>query len=282
MGNNDWHTISGNNLEASCSRIHSSLRTLSMSNEDSPEPRSVVAKVKNRDETPEMSPSTASGWYPNPDGSPNQRRWDGKEWTTETRPYPSPNSVVDVNHKLRGEAPLSSKGRRLEFVNRISRPGWIMILSGLVIVTLATVLPTISAGRNNENSSGQNQIEVTKSTSQPKPEAKKPTPAGPVLIPLGSPIVSPNFSLVIDSVEVLDQIETNYDGPIVADPGTRLVLVHSTISVTGSAIDLTCAVLQRYSFKPTTPINQRWHRFLRDLAFRGIRNAITRRLLVKP
>ena len=67
-----------------------------------------------------------------------------------------------------------------------------------------------------------------------------PTPAIPTIVPMGSPIVGENYSLVINSVEILDQLETTSGGPIVADSGTQLVLIHSTISITGNAQDLTC------------------------------------------
>lgn len=37
-------------------------------------------------------PQPSAGWYPDPSGSPNQRRWDGQAWTEETRAFPAPSA----------------------------------------------------------------------------------------------------------------------------------------------------------------------------------------------
>jgi hypothetical protein len=36
-----------------------------------------------------LSAARAPGWYPDPQGAPNQQYWDGTVWTGQTRPYPS-------------------------------------------------------------------------------------------------------------------------------------------------------------------------------------------------
>lgn len=178
------------------------------------------------------------GWYPNPDGTANQRRWDGNSWTNETREYPPP-SGVDGKSPHDESAPTE---QQTDFFKSIPKSGWVVI-AGVValILLLAAILPAFSKGIQDEQAAAIKSSSHPLTTSHATVAPVKPTPTGPVVVPIGSPIVSPNYSLVIDSVEVLDQIETNYGGPIVADPGTKLVLVHSTISVKGSAIDLTCA-----------------------------------------
>lgn len=49
------------------------------------------------------------GWYPDPDGKPSERYWDGLKWTSESRPFsvltgkPKPQSKstgLDSNEKL--------------------------------------------------------------------------------------------------------------------------------------------------------------------------------------
>lgn len=181
------------------------------------------------------------GWYPNPDGSANERRWDGKKWTDETREYPPPVSGSTEKAIPVKEAALQNDVDRPDLFQRIPRWGWITIAGAIaLILVLAAVVPAFNEGLASQEASNKKQVSHPLITPQPEVAPVQPTPAGPVLIPMGSPIVSPNFSMVIDSVEVLDQIETNYDGPIVADPGTKLVLVHSTITITGNAQDLTC------------------------------------------
>lgn len=128
---------------------------------------------------------------------------------------------------------------------------WIAVGSlGVILLVVVTVFVTVLAIGNNESR------DVAATTPDPSPAAPS-TPASPPapaipsetvapvepsteVIPLGSPIVSPNYSLVINSVEVLDQIDTVSGTPIVAPAGTKLVLVRSTIAITGNAQDLTC------------------------------------------
>lgn len=72
-------------------------------------------------------------------------------------------------------------------------------------------------------------------------QGAQPSPQSlPLAVPRGSPVTSPNYSLVVDSVEVVDRIETTSGPPILAPSGTKLVLVHTTVKVTGNAQDLTC------------------------------------------
>ena len=53
--------------------------------------------------------SVPPGWYPDPEGRPSERYWDGNSWTSETRPYsfvadkpaPMTNKVgLDQNEKI--------------------------------------------------------------------------------------------------------------------------------------------------------------------------------------
>lgn len=135
------------------------------------------------------------------------------------------------------------RGKVASFIGGL--PKWVIFAiaaSAILIVVLAIAIPASSLGKASAQATPTKSV-TPKSYSPPLPipvvPKITPTPIGPVVVPVGSPVVSPNYSLVIDSVEVLDQIETTSGGPIVADPGTQLVLVHSTITVTGNAIDLT-------------------------------------------
>src|SRR5215212_4621871 len=35
-----------------------------------------------------MQPAPPPGWYPDPSGAPQQRWWDGQQWTQQTQPRP--------------------------------------------------------------------------------------------------------------------------------------------------------------------------------------------------
>jgi len=40
------------------------------------------------------------GWYPDPDGKPCNRYWDGANWTLETRPLGYQNSSNEISQKI--------------------------------------------------------------------------------------------------------------------------------------------------------------------------------------
>lgn len=176
------------------------------------------------------------GWYPNPDGSTNQRYWDGENWTSEIRDFAPPSSTPGNESEL----PAQAQAPQTDYFRGVKkRPVWLKVLGLIAIVLLFFIfLRSCSSTQVNDQKSAQ--LEVVQPEAQLPVEEVPAEPETPAVVPLGSPIVSPNYSLVIDSVEVLDQIDTNYGGPILADPGTKLVLVHSTISITGNAIDLSC------------------------------------------
>lgn len=44
--------------------------------------------------------SIAEGWYPDPDGKPCERFWNGNEWTSDTRPLSAGQQVTGVSATL--------------------------------------------------------------------------------------------------------------------------------------------------------------------------------------
>jgi hypothetical protein len=70
----------------------------------------------------------AAGWYPDPDGRPCDRYWDGNAWTLQTRP------LTQNTPK-----PVTSSAVANSTPNKIS-PGWwvvIIILGILCVIGLA-------------------------------------------------------------------------------------------------------------------------------------------------
>jgi hypothetical protein len=47
-----------------------------------------------------MMSQVSPGWYPDPDGKPCHRFWDGANWTLETRPLGFQNSSNDANQEM--------------------------------------------------------------------------------------------------------------------------------------------------------------------------------------
>lgn len=162
----------------------------------------------------------------------------------------------------------------VQLANRI-KPEFIAILGAAIVVGLVAIVPMLSEGARetkatitpkpnitfperstsaspspmsdssseNSNASSAQSSAPQNSTVTVPPSGQVSQPSTPtvVTVPLGSAITTPNFSLVINSVEILDQIGTVNGGALVAPPGTKLVLLSTTISIFGNAIDLSCA-----------------------------------------
>lgn len=89
------------------------------------------------------TPSTTTipaGWYPDPAGAAQWRLWNGRDWTTLTKPY---NTMVTTVPPLAAMAPASA----LRWVRRVGIPAYFGGL-GLLLSTLAhwpgTAQPTSS------------------------------------------------------------------------------------------------------------------------------------------
>lgn len=76
------------------------------------------------------TPEGTSGWHPDPSGEPQERYWDGGQWTKETRPYAAPTSgeTAVATSMPRGSTRPSSTGRTL------------------VLISLAVVLIAVGVG----------------------------------------------------------------------------------------------------------------------------------------
>ncbi|MDJ0376728.1 DUF2510 domain-containing protein [Cryobacterium sp. PH31-L1] len=193
-----------------------------------------------------------AGWHPNPDGSLTERRWDGAVWTDETREYPPP-ATAPKSRATKAAAPstrpLPKSAAFVAVIRRLPKWSWAAVALALIV---AISVPIAIVNAKNPAGASDSAESIVKRSAVPfsaAPDAAVPTaapvpvvstPASPTIVPMGSPIVGENYSLVINSVDIVDQLETTSGGPIVADPGTQLVLIHSTISITGNAQDLTC------------------------------------------
>jgi hypothetical protein len=73
--------------------------------------------------------SIAEGWYPDPDGKPCERYWDGSDWTDRTRPISSQTGTNLQDKKVNKE----STQRTYPFL------GWVLIgVAGLVLFSCIT------------------------------------------------------------------------------------------------------------------------------------------------
>lgn len=49
-----------------------------------------------------MSDQIQPGWYRDPEGLPRQRYWDGKSWTSDTRPMILKTEQIPLKHERSG------------------------------------------------------------------------------------------------------------------------------------------------------------------------------------
>lgn len=49
--------------------------------------------------------SNPTGWYPDPSNAPQQRYWDGGQWTNETRPFDPPEAASESRKKSSKKKP---------------------------------------------------------------------------------------------------------------------------------------------------------------------------------
>jgi hypothetical protein len=108
-------------------------------------------------------PSTsdmAAGWYPDPSGEPQQRYWNGEQWTKQTRPYPAPTAHAtgiaagadpQVNPAAAAAAPTTS--------TRPSSAGRTIILVGLAIVLSAVGIGAVVFSRQSADQAAREAAE---------------------------------------------------------------------------------------------------------------------------
>jgi len=111
-------------------------------------------------------------------------------------------------------------------------------------ITFPEQLPSASPSTTSSSSTTTSNSKASQASTvvtPPSGQVSSQTTPPAITVPLGSAITTPNFALTINSVEILDQIGTVNGGALVAPAGTKLVLLRTTISVYGDAIDLSCA-----------------------------------------
>ena len=96
------------------------------------------------------------GWYPDPDGKPSDRYWDGSSWTDQTRPQVS---KIQQNNPAPSASPKSQK-------KSIGCFGWAGIVFAVLIV-IAVAFPSSENEDSNRDNSQNSQAEDT-----PLPEIK--------------------------------------------------------------------------------------------------------------
>lgn len=193
----------------------------------------------------------APGWYPDPDGSASPRWWNGTQWTDDRYMGLVAEPVSATAAETVGAttpAGAATKGWR-------QLPKWVWAVAAAVIMLVVAGSVVMAMGL----ASTDNQPEATPTrtaspataapTQAPKSVVTAPVPAQPAaplvptpsIVPLGTSIASKNFTITVHSAEVTDTVQTRQGAPLVAEPGTDLVLVKSTFTVTGpDAVDLSC------------------------------------------
>jgi hypothetical protein len=83
------------------------------------------------------APVAAAGWFPDPDGLPTQRWWDGKSWTEQLAPLPAPTQAAAAAPQSATLTAVAEPERLLAQA-RFSSASWLIPLV-LVVVLLGLV-----------------------------------------------------------------------------------------------------------------------------------------------
>ena len=226
-----------------------------------------------QNETSSVTEVPVPGWYPDPE-NPNVRRWwNGQAWGPLE---PEPRAV----QQHAGSWPIERNGfatsalvlgivalalfwfpylaavlggvavvlgiLAIKRVNLVqvgrTKAVWGLTLGAVALSINLLIAFAVSNSSNDRVSLPQGPVQESQVTPEQGSTAEPEPTEEPVseIVAIGTPIVTPNFTIVIDSVEVLDQIDTVHGEPIVAPEGTKLVMVYTTTTVTGNAQDLTC------------------------------------------
>lgn len=164
-----------------------------------------------------QTPNPPAGWYPNPDGSGNQRYWDGVTWTDASVP-PAPRAPA---------APLQPVVEKQKN-NTAKGCGCLVLLVAAIVVVIVAIVSAVSGGGS--DSSGLKSSKASGSASSLKSDSSKSdanatvgTQKNPA--PRGTAVQNKSDRYQIDKVQVKDSL-----GAVADKPAGRYVVV--TITVT--------------------------------------------------
>jgi hypothetical protein len=132
----------------------------------------------------------AAGWYPAPDGTPQESYWDGQAWTMETRPAgvrPQP-------------SPQIPQGQKNWFVRH-------KVLSAVGALFLIGIIATAAGGGSKKTDTAVSDPLTSTTAPAPAPAAAKPTPR-----PVATKAVPAAPSKPNDKGWVVQSLSTRDDG----------------------------------------------------------------------
>ena len=120
--------------------------------------------------------TSPKGWYPDPDGKPSERYWNGKRWTSKTRPVSKPKekSKYEKNLEKQNEARkvmlenMSEKERKI-FLDKEKARNKKIALYGCLPLTLLFLGGCVALLNSGDSSVSQVTPEVAITTSAPEP-----------------------------------------------------------------------------------------------------------------
>lgn len=129
-----------------------------------------------------------AGWYPNPDGSPSERRWNGTEWTSETRVYSPPS-----NQKARKGLSVNKADAtmRTNALGKKVRPEIVAALGAAIVVSVALLAPSFSAETVKNDSALSPQTSATVESEKPTPSSSESSESSEATNPSNSAVVIP-------------------------------------------------------------------------------------------
>jgi hypothetical protein len=103
--------------------------------------------------------TSPKGWYPDPDGKPSERYWDGKRWTSKTRPISKPKEKTRFDKYLEKKENISKDMSPEEITKRIEENGKTIRkfgLYGCLPIFILFVGSCVVLSNSSENSTSDN------------------------------------------------------------------------------------------------------------------------------
>jgi hypothetical protein len=103
--------------------------------------------------------TSPKGWYPDPDGKPSERYWNGKKWTSKTRPISKPKEKTRFDKYLEKKENISKDMSPEEMTKRMEENGKILRkfgLYGCLPIFILFVGSCVVLSNSSENSTSDN------------------------------------------------------------------------------------------------------------------------------
>jgi hypothetical protein len=144
--------------------------------------------------------ATPAGWYPDPEGHPGQRYWNGESWTDHRTPPPVEAPPLESAYPAAG-SPAKKSGIDPKVL--IGLGAAVLVL---IVVVVGAVIVTMRADIGEPTVTHKPPAEASAPASEPVSASEEPNPTETQAAGVGQEVRDGNFSFVITGVERVDSV----------------------------------------------------------------------------